>query len=96
MISMTTSIKINDSTKSKIEKLQAQLYLETGKKLSQQQLLELLADWSVNNLSQVKNLLLDVPIVLTDEEIAAYENCRVFTGVKTDPAKIDDILYGED
>ncbi len=39
---MTSTIKIDDQTKNRFDKLQAKILLETGKKLSQQQLLDLL------------------------------------------------------
>ncbi|MFQ6124209.1 MAG: hypothetical protein ACE5R6_06320 [Candidatus Heimdallarchaeota archaeon] len=92
---MTTSIKVEDSTKRKIDKIQAQLLLQSGKKVTQQQLIELMADWATQNLETLKNILLDNPIILTDEEITAYKKYRISTGIKTNPQTIDQILYGE-
>ncbi len=39
---MTSTIKIDDQTKSRFDKLKAKILLETGKKFSQQELLDLL------------------------------------------------------
>ncbi len=95
MKKMTTSVKVEDFTKQKIDRLQAQLFLETGQKVTQQQILELLAEWGINNLETIKNLLLDTPIILTDQEIQAYDKVRFSTGIKTDPSEIDKIVYGD-
>ena len=92
---MTTSIKVDDSTKNKIDQLQAQILLQTGRKITQQQIVELLANWGIQNLDTLKNILLDKPIILTDAEIVEYKKFRVSTGVKTDSGTIDQILYGD-
>jgi len=93
---MTTSIKVEDSTKKKIDQLQAQILLRTGQKITQQQIVELLANWGIKNLETLENILLDKPIVLSDSEIAAYKKYQVSTGIKTDSRTIDEILYGDD
>ena len=93
---MPTSIKVEDSTKKKIDQLQAQILLRTGQKITQQQLVELLANWGIKNLETLENILLDKPIVLSDSEIAAYKKYQVSTGIKTDSRAIDEIVYGED
>ena len=93
---MTTSIKVEDSTKKKIDQLQAQILLRTGQKITLQQIVELLANWGIHNLETLENILLDKPIVLSDSEIAAYTKYRVSTGVKTDSRIIDETLYGAD
>jgi hypothetical protein len=41
---MTTTIKIDEDTKSRFDKLQARILIETGKKLTQQEILELLLE----------------------------------------------------
>jgi len=92
---MTTSIKVEDHTKRKIDHLQAQLFLETGKRISQQRLMELLAEWGMNNFQILKQLLLDCPILLSPDEIAKYQKYQTITGVKTDPNVIDDTIYGD-
>ncbi|MFQ5981093.1 MAG: hypothetical protein ACE5OZ_23375 [Candidatus Heimdallarchaeota archaeon] len=92
---MTTSIKVDDSTKNQIERLRAQILLSTGQKITQQQLVGLLAGWGVENLETIKQILLDKPIALHDEEIKAYRKLRKVTGIATSPSEIDEILYGE-
>ena len=94
MIVLTTSIKVEDSTKQKIDQLQAQILLQTGQKITQQQLVELLAEWGIQNLEILKQIILDKPIILTDLEISEYKKYRRSMGVKTDPKAIDEILYG--
>lgn len=41
---MTTTIKIDDLTKSRFDKLKARILIETGKKLTQQEILQLLLE----------------------------------------------------
>ena len=41
---MTTSVKMDEETKSQLEELQAKIKLETGRKVTQQELLRRLVD----------------------------------------------------
>lgn len=76
MIVMTTSIKVEDSTKQKIDQLLAQILLETGQKITQQQLVKLLIEWGIQNLEILKQILIDKPIILTDLDISKYKKYR--------------------
>ncbi len=92
---MTTSIKVDDETKHKIEKLRAQLLLNTGQKITQQQLVGLLTEWGVNNLEIIEQIVSDQPTILSEEESKAYQKFRKPTGVRTSSKEIDKYLYGE-
>jgi len=92
---MTTSIKVDDSTKSKIDRIQARILLDTGNRVTQQQVVGLLADWGTENMEVLKRTLLGNAILLDDDEIEAYEKYRVSTGVRTSSEEIDKILYGD-
>lgn len=91
---MTTSIKVDDETKLKIEQLRAQLLLNTGQKVTQQQLVGLLTEWGMNNLEIIEQVVLDQPTILLEDEIKAYQKFRKLTGVRTTSKEIDKFLYG--
>ncbi len=92
---MTTSIKVDDETKHKIEQLRAQLLLNTGQKITQQQLVGLLTEWGMNNLEKIEQVVLDQPTILSEDERKAYQKFRKTTGVRTSSKEIDKFLYGE-
>ncbi len=92
---MTTSIKVDDETKHKIEKLRAQLLLNTGQKITQQQLVGLLTEWGINNLDIIEQVVLDQPTILSEDERKAYQKVRKLTGVSTSSRDIDKFLYGD-
>ena len=91
---MTTSIKVDDETKHKIEQLRAKILLNTGQKITQQQLVGLLTEWGINNLETIERVILDQPIVLSEGERKAYQKVRKLTGVRTSSNEIDQFLYG--
>ena len=92
---MTTSIKVDDETKHKIEQLRAQLLLNTGQKITQQQLVGLLTEWGVKNLEIIEQVVLDQPTILSENERKAYQKVRKLTGVITSSREIDEFLYGD-
>lgn len=91
---MSTSVKVTDVTKSRLEELQAEIRLRTGRNVTQQELLERI----VTNTSESKDELIDSfrddfeP--LTDEEIDRWFSGTVDSGVETSEEDIDDVLYG--
>jgi acyl-CoA hydrolase len=92
---VTTSIRVDDSTKRKINRIQAKILLETGIRITQQQIVSLLADWGTENMEAFRRILADNPVQLDNDEIKAYEKHRVSTGVRTSPEEADRILYGD-
>lgn len=92
---MTTSIKVDDKTKHKIEQLRAHLLLNTGQKVTQQQLVGFLTEWGMNNIEIIEQIVLDQPTILSDDESKAYQKFRRSTGVRTSSKEIDKSLYGE-
>jgi len=92
---MTTSIKVDDETKHKIEQIRAKLLLNTGQKITQQQLVGLLTEWGMNNLEIIEQVILDQPTILSEDERKAYQKVRKHTGVSTSSREIDQLLYGD-
>ena len=88
---MASSIKLKDSTKKELERLQARLLLEFNKKINQQEIIEILVSHGAEN----PELLLreHTPI---DPSIFRKIEKMISTGdISTDPEIIDKMLSGE-
>jgi len=91
---MATSVKMDDDTKDRLERLQAEIRLKTGTKVTQQEILARL----VENAIESKADLLDsfrterVPVPESDRD--AFHEGMVSSGTKTSEDDIDDVLYG--
>jgi len=91
---MSTAVKMDDEAKSKLEELQAEIRLKTGKKVTQQELLSELIDTVVDSRSEFVDSFRDGTPKLTEEEIERFNEGRIASGVETDEDDIDEILYG--
>ena len=92
---MATSVKVTDQTKDRLEKLQAEIRLETGRKVTQQELLERIVTDTYESRAEVIDSFRDEFKPLSDEETERWLSGTVASGVETDEDDIDDILYGE-
>ena len=90
---MATSVKIRESTKSELERLQAVILLETNKKYSQQDLLDILIKFGHDNLDD----LMEKTIIksINEDDIIDIQSLSRSWGVDTNPDMIDEIIYGE-
>ena len=91
---MSTSVKVTDRTKSRLEELQAEIRLETGRKVTQQQLLERMVTEPYESDEELIDSFRDEFEPLTDEEIERWLSGTVSSGVETTEEDIDEILYG--
>ncbi len=89
-----TAVKMDDEAKSKLEELQAEIRLKTGKKVTQQELLSELIDTVVDSRSEFIDSFRDGTPKLTEKEIEQFNEGRIASGVETDEDDIDEILYG--
>lgn len=92
---MATSVKVTDRTKDRLEKLQAEIRLETGRKVTQQELLERVVTETYESRAELIDSFRDEFEPLSDEEAERWLSGTVASGVETDEDDIDDILYGE-
>ena len=90
---MSTAVEIDDETKSKLEELQAEIRLKTGKKVTQQELLSELIDMVTDSRSEFVDSFRDSNSKLTEAEIERFNKGRFKSGVETCEEDIDDILY---
>ncbi|MFW5917261.1 MAG: hypothetical protein ACOCRD_02495 [Halorubrum sp.] len=91
---MTTAVKVHDDAKSRLEELQAEIRLQTGRKVTQQELLTRLIDNAYESREAVIDSFRESSVPLSNEEKAAMRRGRFNSGVETDEDDIDDVLYG--
>ncbi|MFU8867093.1 hypothetical protein [Natronococcus sp.] len=92
---MSTSVKVTDTTKSRLEELQAEIRLETGQNVTQQELLERIVIGAYESKDELIESFRDDFEPLSDEEIDQWLSGTVDSGVETSEDEIDDVLYGE-
>jgi len=91
---MATAVKVDEDAKSRLEELQAEIRLQTGKNVTQQDLLTRLIDTAYESRQDIIDSFREASVPLTDEEKQAMQQGRIASGVETDEEDIDDILYG--
>ena len=91
---MTTAVKVDDDAKSRLEELQAEIRLQTGQKVTQQELLTRLIDDAYESREEVIDSFREGGDTLSEEEVATFFEAEFDSGVETDEDDIDDILYG--
>lgn len=91
---MATSVKMDDDTKSRLERLQAEIRLKTGKRVTQQAILARLVERAIESKGELVDSFRDerVPVPETDRD--TFHEGMVSSGVKTSEEDIDDVLYG--
>ena len=91
---MTTAVKVDDEAKARLEELQAEIRLEAGKKVTQQELLSRLIDDAYESREEVVDSFRESTVPASDAEIDAFLDGTFDSGIETDEEDIDDILYG--
>lgn len=91
---MTTAVKVDEDAKSRLEELQAEIRLRTGKNVTQQELLTRLIDDAYESHDEVIDSFRESTVPLSAEQKETMGQGRFSSGVETDEEDIDDILYG--
>lgn len=91
---MATSVKMDERTKDRLERLQAEIKLETGRKVTQQELLKRLLDSAYESRSEFIDSFRDEWDGLTDDETDRLLSGTTESGNPIDEDEIDDVLYG--
>lgn len=91
IICMASSIKITDETKHELDRLLANLMVKYDKKFTQQELIHLLIKFGQANME----LLLTPTRTPSENVMDKIKKLQKPWTIKTDPEKIDEILYGE-
>jgi hypothetical protein len=90
---MTTSVKMSEEGKSALDTLQAKILLATGKKLSQQELLDILVKTSAQREEELIKFITKIELPLRPEQLKNLMKLPTDWGVKTKEEEIDEILY---
>lgn len=91
---MVTAVKVDEAAKARLEELQAEIRLRTGRKVTQQDLLTRLITDAYESREDLIDAFRNAAVPLADAEKEVMRRGRVRSGVETDEADIDDVLYG--
>ena len=91
---MSTSVKVTDRTKSRLEELQAEIRLETGKNVTQQELLERMVTKPYESKDELIDEFRDEYEPPSADEVDQWLSGTIDSGVETSEEDIDEILYG--
>lgn len=91
---MGTSVKMDDETKAELEELQAEIRLETGKRVTQQELLARLVDRAIESREDLLESFRDDFEGVDESAREAFHEGTVSSGVRTAEEDVDDVLYG--
>ncbi len=92
---MTSTIKIDDAKKQKLDRFLAQLLLQEGKKITLQEAVGLMIDHALENQDEFKQNLKDLPPIEEDPLWKMMENAKHW-GVKDASTRVDEFVYGRD
>ena len=93
---MATSVEMDEETSSRLEELQAQIKLETGRKVTQQELLRRLVDDAYTSISGLIESFRETDLSLSDEEVEEFLSGTTAGGDPVDEEDIDHVLYVEE
>jgi len=91
---MTTSVKLNDRDKEKLERLQALVTLRTGEKITQQELLRILIGEALLKGDGFFDKISEQKLPMSDEEYERILSLVDDWRVETSWEDVDQILYG--
>jgi len=90
---LTTTIKIEDAKKEKLDKFLASLLLQEGVKITLQEAIGLMVDYALENEEEFIKRLKELPPLEEDPAWKALEN-PMHWGIKDSSKRIDEFLYG--
>lgn len=85
---------MDEEAKSKLEDLQAEIKLKTGKKVTQQAILSRLIESGIQSRTEFIDTFRECSVTLTSTEIEHFNHGMISSGVETEEDDIDEILYG--
>jgi hypothetical protein len=91
---MATSVEMDDDTKSRLERLQAEIRLKTGKRVTQQEVLARLVERAIESKADLVDSFREERVPVPEEDREAFHDGMVSSGVTTSEEDVDDVLYG--
>lgn len=92
---MSTSVKISEDAKRLLDQLQAKIVLSTGRKASQEEILDTIVKLSSEREEELIIRLAGVELPLSPRDIETLLKFSSKWGVSTSEEEIDQTLYGE-
>ena len=90
---MTPSLNVDKETKDRLEELQAEIRLRTGRAVTQTELLRQIVDRGYESRGELRSTFNESTVPLSEDEKAAMQHGRFSSGSETIEADVDDILY---
>ena len=84
---------MDDQTRSRLERLQAEIRLRTGKRVSKQEILKRIVKTKLESKTEIIDSFTDELVPLTEAEKEAFHDGMMTAGVSTREEDIDEILY---
>ena len=91
---MATSVKMDDDTKSRLERLQAEIRLKTGNRVTQQEILARLVENAIESKADLVDSFREERVPVSDGDRDTFHGGMVSSGTSTSEDDIDEILYG--
>ncbi|WP_424001801.1 hypothetical protein ACOZ4I_00100 [Haloarcula salina] len=91
---MATSVKIDEDTKDRLERLRAEIKLETGENVTQQELLDRIVEREFESRDDLIDSFRDEWDGLSDTETKRLLAETAGSGKPVTESEIDDVLYG--
>ncbi len=90
---MTVAIKIEETKKRKVEQFQASLLIHENIKITMQEIVGLMIDYSLENEEEIIKKLKELPALEDDPAWKTLHNPKHW-GVKDSSKRIDEFVYG--
>ncbi len=90
---MTVAIKIEETKKRKVERFQASLLIHENIKITMQEIVGLMIDYSLENEEEIIKKLKELPALEDDPAWKTLHNPKHW-GVKDSSKRIDEFVYG--
>lgn len=84
---------MDDETKSRLERLQAEIRLQTGKRVTQQEILKRIVKTAVESKTEIIDFFREEHVPLTEPEKEAFHDGMMTSGASTREEDIDGKLY---
>ncbi|TQQ80421.1 hypothetical protein [Halonotius roseus] len=90
---MTPSLNVDEETKDRLEELQAEIRLRTGREVTQTELLRQIVDRGYESRGEIIDSFNESAVPLSEDEKAAMQRGRFSSGNETTESDVDDVLY---
>jgi hypothetical protein len=85
---------MDDDTKSRLERLQAEIRLKTGNRVTQQEILARLVENAIESKADLIDSFREERVPVPENERESFHDGMVSSGESTSEDDIDDVLYG--